>query len=272
LTGYIRADTGNNIANGNFIDATYLDAEFDAIVAAFHASTGHNHGGSSANGAPITVIGPAQDFIGGAADFTPKTTNIYDLGITGTRFKNLWLSGNATIAGNATIGGTLGVTGAITASGGITGTLTGGISGNAATATALATERTIGTSGAATGTATSFDGTANITIPITAIDATLISNGTLPAARLPTSSHSGAVTWYRNLASDATAYNQWGSYVFLKNAGASTIIQGSTVNAAVTDLRYSDTTASNGTLLTSGSYQAMGRAVAGAATLFFYIG
>ena len=43
--------------------------------------------------------------------------------------------------------------------------------GNSATATKLATARTIALSGAATGTATSFDGTANIAIPITSLDA-----------------------------------------------------------------------------------------------------
>jgi hypothetical protein len=45
--------------------------------------------------------------------------------------------------------------------------LVGDITGNAATATKLQTARTIATSGDATGTATSFDGTANITIPLT---------------------------------------------------------------------------------------------------------
>ena len=46
------------------------------------------------------------------------------------------------------------------------------VSGNAGTATRLQTARTIGLSGAATGTATSFNGTANITIPVTSLDAT----------------------------------------------------------------------------------------------------
>ena len=44
------------------------------------------------------------------------------------------------------------------------------ITGNAASATKLQTARTIGLSGGATGTATSFDGTSNITIPVTKID------------------------------------------------------------------------------------------------------
>ncbi len=45
-------------------------------------------------------------------------------------------------------------------------TTAGACTGNAATATTLATARTIGISGDATGTATSFNGSANITIPL----------------------------------------------------------------------------------------------------------
>ena len=47
-------------------------------------------------------------------------------------------------------------------------------SGNAATATKLATARTIALSGAATGTATGFDGSGNITIPVTALASSAI--------------------------------------------------------------------------------------------------
>ena len=34
-TGYVRNDTGNNIADGNVINASDLDGEFDAIVVYF---------------------------------------------------------------------------------------------------------------------------------------------------------------------------------------------------------------------------------------------
>ena len=47
----------------------------------------------------------------------------------------------------------------------------GNITGNASSATKLAAKRTIALSGAATGTATGFDGTANIAIPVTSLDA-----------------------------------------------------------------------------------------------------
>ena len=67
--------------------------------------------------------------------------------------------------------------------GNITGNVTGNCSGssgsctgNAATATKLAAKRTIALSGAATGTATSFDGSGNITIPVTALSGSAITS------------------------------------------------------------------------------------------------
>jgi hypothetical protein len=61
------------------------------------------------------------------------------------------------------------------------------IDGSAAT---LTTARTIAISTGATGTATSFNGSANITIPITALNADYLSSGTIPDARL-TGTYSG---------------------------------------------------------------------------------
>jgi hypothetical protein len=46
----------------------------------------------------------------------------------------------------------------------------GALTGNASTATALATSRTIGISGPVTGTATSFNGSTDITIPVSSVD------------------------------------------------------------------------------------------------------
>jgi hypothetical protein len=45
------------------------------------------------------------------ADFVPNTNNAYDLGVTATRWKNLWLAGNATIAGSLVLTGDGTVTG-----------------------------------------------------------------------------------------------------------------------------------------------------------------
>ena len=84
--GYTRSDGANSIADGNVVDAADLDGEFDALLAAFVAATGHTHDGSGAEGGAITVVGPAQDFVGGSGDFSPKADSTYDLGKTATRW------------------------------------------------------------------------------------------------------------------------------------------------------------------------------------------
>lgn len=114
MTGYVRVDTGNNIADGNVINATDLDNEFDGVQAAFNSSTGHVHDGTSGNGAPITKIGPVQDVVVSTSSMSPKTTNTVDLGTSSLKYKDLFLAGNASVAG------TLGVTGATTLSSALT--------------------------------------------------------------------------------------------------------------------------------------------------------
>ena len=78
-TGYTRNDTGNNIADGNVINASDLDGEFDAIVAAFNASSGHTHDGSTGEGPPIEAAGIANN----AVELGTKTTGNYVATITG---------------------------------------------------------------------------------------------------------------------------------------------------------------------------------------------
>lgn len=103
MSGYIRQDTSNKISNGNVVDANDLDAEFDAVAGAFNSSTGHTHDGTSANGAPITVVGPAQDVIVSATGVTPKTNNTYDLGTSASKFKTAYVG---TVTADAvTVGG-----------------------------------------------------------------------------------------------------------------------------------------------------------------------
>jgi len=108
MTGYVRTDTTNNIADGNIINAADLDNEFDGVQAAFNSSTGHNHDGTTGEGAPILAVGPTQDVVVGTGSITPKTTNVVDIGSNSLKFKNL------NLAGNAVIGGTLDVTGIAT--------------------------------------------------------------------------------------------------------------------------------------------------------------
>jgi hypothetical protein len=108
MTGYVRKDTTNNIADGNVINAADLDAEFDGVQAAFNASTGHKHDGTASEGATINALGPTQDVTISATLVAPKTTNFVDIGSSGLKFKDMFL------AGNASIGGTLAVTGVTT--------------------------------------------------------------------------------------------------------------------------------------------------------------
>lgn len=95
-TGYIRNDSVNNIADGNIINASDLDGEFDALQSAFNASTGHNHDGS-ANGAPITKVGPDQDLVVSTGAVTPKTDDTVDLGSATFQFKDAYIDGTAYI-------------------------------------------------------------------------------------------------------------------------------------------------------------------------------
>jgi len=72
-TGYVRNDTGNNIADGNVINASDLDGEFDAVQAAFNASTGHSHDGTEGEGPQIGAAGIANN----AVALGTKTTGDY---------------------------------------------------------------------------------------------------------------------------------------------------------------------------------------------------
>lgn len=127
-TGYTRNDTANNIANGNTINASDLDGEFDAIQSAMDATTGHNHDGTVGGGAPIVGIGPVQDVVITTSALRPKTDNTVDLGTSSLEFKDLYLDGtaqvdtlqvdesatitaNLTVSGNATISTNLTVNG-----------------------------------------------------------------------------------------------------------------------------------------------------------------
>ena len=95
MNGYTRQDTSNNIANGNVVDADDLDLEFNAVEAAFNSSTGHTHDGSSGEGSPITVVGPAQDVVVSSTQVVPKANNTYDLGSSVSKWKDAYVDGIA---------------------------------------------------------------------------------------------------------------------------------------------------------------------------------
>jgi hypothetical protein len=132
---------------------------------------------------PSTGILSATGFTGSGAGLTGITVS----SLTGT----LITLGSTAIAANSTTTVLAGLS-SITST-----TFVGALSGNATTASSaavLTTARTIAISGGVTGTATSFNGGANIVIPITAIDASGLSTGTVPDARI-----SGSYTGMVNL-------------------------------------------------------------------------
>jgi microcystin-dependent protein len=104
--GYVRNDTSNNISDAGVINASDLDGEFDALLAAFVAATGHTHDGTAAEGGVVTVVGPAQDFVGGAGDFSPKTDSAYDLGKTAVRWATGYID-DLDVTTNIVVGGTV---------------------------------------------------------------------------------------------------------------------------------------------------------------------
>jgi hypothetical protein len=96
-TGYTRKDTANNIADGNVADPDVMDAEFDGIQAAFSSTSGHTHDGTAAEGGAVTVTGPSQEYVSDNTALFPKADDTYDLGKTGSEWKDLYIDGTANI-------------------------------------------------------------------------------------------------------------------------------------------------------------------------------
>ena len=115
-TGYIRNDVSNDIANNNVVDADDLDGEFDALVAAFAAATGHTHDGTAAEGGAITLIGPSQEYVSDGIAFFPSTDDTFDLGKASAEWKDLYIDGTGYLdsasIGALTVSGTASFTGA----------------------------------------------------------------------------------------------------------------------------------------------------------------
>jgi len=178
-TGYTRNDSSNNIADGNVINASDFDGEFDAIVSAF-ATDGHSHDGTAAEGGPISKLGPSQQLEADSGAFFPASDAGMDLGKTTNEFKDLFIDGvintddmsadtisvlssatigaNIEIGGNASVGGTLKSTGAM--SGASTLTVKGAVS---AASTLLVSAGITGRSTLDIGGNASVGGTLNVT-------------------------------------------------------------------------------------------------------------
>jgi len=149
MAGYSRTNTAD-IQSGQVVKSAPINAELNAIVTAFAFDGGHNHDGSSTEGAYVgliadvdalnkVVVDTSNNRVGFFTEVSsaateqiriqdgailPVTDNDIDLGASGTEFKDLHIDGTAHIDTldvdeNATIAGTLGVTGAVTANAGV---------------------------------------------------------------------------------------------------------------------------------------------------------
>lgn len=81
--------------DGDVINAADSNDEFDQILAAFNASTGHNHDGTAGEGSRVTVVGTAANNVTFGAALTPDADNTIDIGTSAAEFKDLYLDGVA---------------------------------------------------------------------------------------------------------------------------------------------------------------------------------
>ena len=149
MAGYSRTNTAD-IQSGQVVKSAPINAELNAIVSAFAFSGGHNHDGSSTEGAYVgliadtdalnkVVVDTSNNRVGFFTEVSsaateqiriqdgailPVTDNDIDLGASGTEFKDLFIDGTAhvdtlDVDENAAVAGTLGVTGVVTANAGV---------------------------------------------------------------------------------------------------------------------------------------------------------
>jgi len=91
MAGYTRQASGN-IQTGSVIRATDFNDEYNQVEAAFNASTGHVHDGSTGEGARILEVGPNGDIITSATAVVPLTTDTMSLGSTSVQFKDVYVA------------------------------------------------------------------------------------------------------------------------------------------------------------------------------------
>lgn len=81
--------------DGDVIDAADSNDEFNTLLAAFNASTGHTHDGTAGEGSRVTVVGTAADNVTFGSALTPDANNTIDIGTSGAQFKDLYIDGTA---------------------------------------------------------------------------------------------------------------------------------------------------------------------------------
>jgi len=93
MAGY--AARQSTYVDGDVIDAADSNDEFDAILAAFGSTSGHNHDGTAGEGSRITVVGTADDNVTFGSALTPDANNTIDIGTSSAQFKDLYIDGTA---------------------------------------------------------------------------------------------------------------------------------------------------------------------------------
>jgi len=93
MAGY--AARQSTYVDGDVIDAADSNDEFDAILAAFGSTSGHNHDGTAGEGSRITVVGTADDNVTFGSALTPDANNTIDIGTSAAQFKDLYIDGTA---------------------------------------------------------------------------------------------------------------------------------------------------------------------------------
>ncbi len=165
--------------SGNF---TTLNANGLTRVTDTTASTSTSTGSFVASGG----IGVAGAIYAGSLQATPIGSTTRSTGAFTTLAANNAVTFTQNTASSSKTTGTLVVTGGVGVSEDVyADRFVGPLVGNASSATVLNPGRTLDIGTAVTATATSFDGSQDITIPITAIDADYITSGTIDDARLP---------------------------------------------------------------------------------------
>jgi hypothetical protein len=200
--GYTRNDTANNIADGNVINASDLDGEFDALQSAFNGTTGHSHDGTSGEGPQIAAGGIASNAVTTAKilDANITTAKIADANVTTDKIANDAVTLGTKTSGNYVAAGATsgtGISGSVSSEGGtftvtsnatnantastivardgsgnfsagtITATLTGNVTGNVTGDVTGNADTATTLETARTIAGQSFDGSANITIAST---------------------------------------------------------------------------------------------------------
>jgi hypothetical protein len=89
----------SSFADGDTITSALFNNEFDQLVNAFAASTGHTHDGTTSEGGPITVVGPSQDLTFTSTALLPTTNNAITLGSATYQFKDAYFDGTVNLDG-----------------------------------------------------------------------------------------------------------------------------------------------------------------------------